>query len=151
MLVRRLGTNTLGLRYAVAMSDFLLAPATPSNAARSGGTIYSVGATGSSAPQVGTPGRRICFQGEGLGKFRPTPRKYLKLQERPEKAMVCCSAAPLSGALPLFHPPSLGLRATWFSCAFAAAGLNIVHESRFHECAPIAGDRRAGRDPSRRG
>ncbi|WP_171257864.1 anion permease, partial [Acinetobacter baumannii] len=31
VLVRRLGTNPLGLGYAVAMSDFLLAPATPSN------------------------------------------------------------------------------------------------------------------------
>lgn len=42
LLVRSLGTNTLGLGYAVAMSDFLLAPATPSNTARSGGIVYPI-------------------------------------------------------------------------------------------------------------
>ncbi|WP_049802693.1 DASS family sodium-coupled anion symporter, partial [Bradyrhizobium japonicum] len=42
VLVQRLGRNTLGLGYAVAMSDFLLAPATPSNTARSGGIVYPI-------------------------------------------------------------------------------------------------------------
>src|SRR6195256_1293720 len=42
MLVRRLGRHTLGLGYAVAFSDLVLAPATPSNTARSGGTIYPI-------------------------------------------------------------------------------------------------------------
>src|SRR6476646_9723986 len=42
VLVQKLGTNTLGLGYAVAMSDFLLAPATPSNTARSGGIVYPI-------------------------------------------------------------------------------------------------------------
>lgn len=42
LLVRRLGTSTLGLGYAVMLSDFVLAPATPSNTARSGGTIYPI-------------------------------------------------------------------------------------------------------------
>jgi citrate:succinate antiporter/L-tartrate/succinate antiporter len=42
LLVRSLGSNTLGLGYAVAMSDFLLAPATPSNTARSGGIVYPI-------------------------------------------------------------------------------------------------------------
>jgi anion transporter len=41
-LVRALGRNTLGLGYAVAFSDFILAPATPSNTARSGGIIYPI-------------------------------------------------------------------------------------------------------------
>src|SRR5215813_2462374 len=36
------GRNALGLGYAVAMSDFLLAPATPSNTARSGGIVYPI-------------------------------------------------------------------------------------------------------------
>jgi anion transporter len=34
LLVRRLGRHTLGLGYAVAFSDLVLAPATPSNTAR---------------------------------------------------------------------------------------------------------------------
>jgi anion transporter len=42
LLVRRLGRHTLGLGYAVAFSDLVLAPATPSNTARSGGTIYPI-------------------------------------------------------------------------------------------------------------
>src|SRR3977135_3680066 len=42
MLVRGLGRSTIGLGYAVALSDLVLAPATPSNTARSGGTIYPI-------------------------------------------------------------------------------------------------------------
>src|ERR1043166_8659147 len=42
LLVRSLGRRTLGLGYAVALSDVVLAPATPSNTARSGGTIYPI-------------------------------------------------------------------------------------------------------------
>ncbi|HUL96403.1 MAG TPA: anion permease [Usitatibacter sp.] len=42
LLVRGLGKKTLGLGYAVTFADVLLAPATPSNTARSGGTIYPI-------------------------------------------------------------------------------------------------------------
>ena len=42
MLVRTLGRRTIGLGYAVAFSDLVLAPATPSNTARCGGTIYPI-------------------------------------------------------------------------------------------------------------
>jgi len=42
LLVRALGRNTLGLGYAVMLADLALAPATPSNTARSGGTIYPI-------------------------------------------------------------------------------------------------------------
>lgn len=41
-LVRRLGGKTLGLGYAVAFADLALAPGTPSNTARSGGTIFPI-------------------------------------------------------------------------------------------------------------
>ena len=41
-LVRKMGGNSLGLGYAVALSDVVLAPFTPSNTARSGGTIFPV-------------------------------------------------------------------------------------------------------------
>jgi L-tartrate/succinate antiporter len=40
LLVKRLGRNTLGLGYAIALSDLVLAPFMPSVTARSGGTIY---------------------------------------------------------------------------------------------------------------
>jgi len=42
MLVHSLGRHTIGLGYAVALSDLVLAPATPSNTARSGGTVYPI-------------------------------------------------------------------------------------------------------------
>ena len=41
-LVRWLGRRTLGLGYAVALSDLILAPFMPSNTARSGGTIFPI-------------------------------------------------------------------------------------------------------------
>src|SRR3954447_8257928 len=42
MLVKAMGRKTLTLGYAVVIADLLLAPFTPSNTARSGGTIYPV-------------------------------------------------------------------------------------------------------------
>jgi len=41
-LVSRLGKSTLGLGYAIALSDLVLAPFIPSNTARSGGTIFPI-------------------------------------------------------------------------------------------------------------
>jgi L-tartrate/succinate antiporter len=41
-LVKGLGKRTIGLGYAVALADLALAPFTPSNTARSGGTIFPV-------------------------------------------------------------------------------------------------------------
>ena len=42
VLVRAMGRRTLTLGYAVTLADLALAPFTPSNTARSGGTIYPV-------------------------------------------------------------------------------------------------------------
>jgi L-tartrate/succinate antiporter len=42
VLVKWMGRRTLTLGYAVAFADLLLAPFTPSNTARSGGTVYPV-------------------------------------------------------------------------------------------------------------
>jgi L-tartrate/succinate antiporter len=42
VLVRWLGGRTLGLGYAIALSDLVLAPFTPSNTARSAGAIFPV-------------------------------------------------------------------------------------------------------------
>ncbi|WP_251424762.1 DASS family sodium-coupled anion symporter [Veillonella agrestimuris] len=41
-LVQKLGKSSLGLGYAIALTDLVLAPFIPSNAARSGGTIYPI-------------------------------------------------------------------------------------------------------------
>jgi len=42
LLVKKMGRRTLTLGYAIEVADTLLAPFTPSNTARSGGTIYPV-------------------------------------------------------------------------------------------------------------
>ncbi len=42
LLVRQLGGRTLGLGYAIALSDLALAPFTPSNSARSAGMIFPI-------------------------------------------------------------------------------------------------------------
>jgi L-tartrate/succinate antiporter len=42
VLVKGLGKKTLGLGYAIAIADLILAPFIPSNTARSGGTIYPI-------------------------------------------------------------------------------------------------------------
>lgn len=42
LMIKYMGKNTLGLGYAISIADLILAPFTPSNAARSGGTIYPI-------------------------------------------------------------------------------------------------------------
>lgn len=42
ILVSKMGKRTIGLGYAIALSDLLLAPIIPSNTARSGGTIFPI-------------------------------------------------------------------------------------------------------------
>jgi citrate:succinate antiporter/L-tartrate/succinate antiporter len=42
LLVRGLGRHTLGLGYAIVLAELLLAPATPSNTARSGGMLFPI-------------------------------------------------------------------------------------------------------------
>lgn len=42
LLVRTLGGRTLGLGYAIALADLVLSPGTPSNTARSAGTVFPV-------------------------------------------------------------------------------------------------------------
>jgi L-tartrate/succinate antiporter len=63
VLVKRLGARTLGLGYAIALTDLALAPFTPSNTARSAGVIFPViasipplygSAPGSSARRIGS-------------------------------------------------------------------------------------------------
>ncbi len=41
-LMKKMGGTTLGIAYAVSFADLALAPFTPSNTARSGGTVYPI-------------------------------------------------------------------------------------------------------------
>ena len=60
-LVKLLGRRTLGLGYAIALADLALAPGTPSNTARSAGTIFPVvrGIPGLYGSEPGATARRI--------------------------------------------------------------------------------------------
>src|SRR5271169_3892033 len=60
-LVKKMGGNSLGLGYAVSLSDVVLAPFTPSNTARSGGTIFPVirNIPGLYGSEPGTTSRRL--------------------------------------------------------------------------------------------
>src|SRR5665811_247627 len=42
MIMRAIGDKTLKLGYVLAISDLILAPATPSNTARGGGVIFPI-------------------------------------------------------------------------------------------------------------
>lgn len=42
LFVRRLGSRSLGLGYGMALTDLVLAPATPSNTARAGGVMFPI-------------------------------------------------------------------------------------------------------------
>jgi divalent anion:Na+ symporter, DASS family len=42
LFVARLGGSSLGLAYGMALTDLVLAPATPSNTARAGGVVYPI-------------------------------------------------------------------------------------------------------------
>ena len=57
-LVSKMGKSTLGLGYAIAMADLILAPFMPSNTARSGGTIFPIvkNITGFTWGSVSSPG-----------------------------------------------------------------------------------------------
>ncbi|MFJ3031846.1 anion permease [Rothia terrae] len=42
IFVSKLGKSSLGLAYGMALTDFVLSPATPSNTARAGGVVYPI-------------------------------------------------------------------------------------------------------------
>ena len=61
LFIRTFGRKTLGLAYAIAASDLVLAPATPSNTARAGGIIYPIvrGLTSTFGSEPGPTARKI--------------------------------------------------------------------------------------------
>lgn len=63
IFVRAIGTSSLGLAYGMAVTDLILAPATPSNTARAGGVVYpiirSLAALENSTPESDESRRRL--------------------------------------------------------------------------------------------
>jgi citrate:succinate antiporter/L-tartrate/succinate antiporter len=118
-LVHRLGRRTLGLGYAIALSDLALAPGTPSNTARSGGTIYPIvrqipplygSEPGPTAGRIGTYVMWTAFASTAV-----------------TSSMFITALVPNAAALALAQH-TVGLQASWsrFTLGFAPAGVLLL-------------------------
>ena len=117
MLVRALGRNTLGLGYAVAFADLILAPATPSNTARSGGIIFPIVSSipkiygsepGPTAHRIGTYIMWTAFAATGL-----------------TSSMFLTALAPNAAALAIARK-TVGIEVSWSQWFIGFAPLGIV-------------------------
>jgi anion transporter len=117
VLVRALGKKTLGLGYAIAFSDLVLAPATPSNTARSGGTIYPIVSNipriygsepGPTAGRIGTYVMWTAFAATAV-----------------TSSMFLTALAPNAAALAIAKK-TVGLDITWSQWFFGIAPLGIL-------------------------
>jgi len=118
-LVRLLGRRTLGLGYAIALSDLALAPGTPSNTARSGGTIFPIvrqipplygSEPGATAQRIGTYVMWTAFASTAV-----------------TSSMFITALVPNAAALALARQ-TLGLEMSWtrFTLGFAPAGALLL-------------------------
>jgi citrate:succinate antiporter/L-tartrate/succinate antiporter len=118
-LVRLLGRRTLGLGYAIALSDLALAPGTPSNTARSGGTIFPIvsqipplygSEPGPTAQRIGTYVMWTAFASTAV-----------------TSSMFITALVPNAAALALARQ-TLGLEMSWtrFTLGFAPAGVLLL-------------------------
>ena len=119
VLVKRLGGRTLGLGYAIALSDLALAPFTPSNTARSAGTIFPV--------IVGIPG----LYGSGPGESARRIGGYLMwvafAATCVTSSMFVTALAPNLFALELVRKAT-GVEITWTAwfVGFAPVGVPLL-------------------------
>jgi len=115
--IRLFGHRTLGLGYALAASDLLLAPAIPSGAARTGGVLFpvvrSLAATFGSEP------------GESAGKIG----RFLHLSTYQAHGVTCAMFMTAMAANPLiveFAAKSANVHITWGSWALAGIVPGLV-------------------------
>ncbi|HWR42056.1 anion permease [Sporomusa sp.] len=75
MLIKKMGDSTLKLGYTIVLSDLIISPATPSNAARAGGIIFPIvrslasafdSEPGPSARRVGSFLMQVGYQGNTI-------------------------------------------------------------------------------------
>lgn len=119
MLVRRLGRRTLGLGYAIALADLALAPGTPSNTARSGGTIYPI--VSQIPPLYGsTPGA-------GEGRIGSYVMWTAFASTAVTSSMFITALVPNAAAVAMAHKAT-GVSVGWlqFALGFAPAGILLL-------------------------
>jgi DASS family divalent anion:Na+ symporter len=116
-IVKAIGHKTLGLSYAIILSDLVLAPATPSTTARSGGVIFPIvrslcdvfdSQPGPTARRIGSFLMQAEYQGNGI-----TSTMF----------MTASSANVLFAALAL---STFGIRIEWSTWTLAALVPGIV-------------------------
>lgn len=117
VLVRRLGGSSLSLGYAVTLADLVIAPFTPSNTARSAGTIYPVL-------------RNIpALYGSGAGDSPRLIGSYLMwvafAATCVTSTMFLTALAPNLLAVELIHKAS-GVRITWFEWWWGFLPVGVV-------------------------
>jgi citrate:succinate antiporter/L-tartrate/succinate antiporter len=118
-LVRALGRRTLGLGYAIALSDLALAPGTPSNTARSGGTIYPI--VRQIPPLYGSD------PGPTAGRIGSYVMWTAFASTAVTSSMFITALVPNAAALALAHR-STGVDMSWtrFTLGFAPAGMLLL-------------------------
>lgn len=117
VIIKMIGKSSLTLGYAIALSDFVISPATPSSAARAGGIIFPIIKSLSSA--LGSePG--------------PTARRfgsYIMQVEYHANAITCAMFMTAMAGNPLaveLASHAIGVQLTWASWALAAIVPGVV-------------------------
>lgn len=110
--ITKLGRSSLGLSYGLAMTDLVLAPATPSNTARNGGVIYPIIAA-LSVEQGSTP---------GSDESRRKLGSYLALTSAQVNAITSAMFITAMAGNPIAQQSAidLGIDVTWGNWALAA-------------------------------
>jgi DASS family divalent anion:Na+ symporter len=117
MIIKSIGDSTLKLGYAIVISDFIMAPATPSSAARAGGILFPIVRSLNSAlgSEPGPTARRI--------------GAYLLQTEYHGNAITCAMFLTSMAGNPLIAllaAKTLNIEITWGQWALAAIVPGII-------------------------
>jgi len=117
LLIRAVGHRTIGLAYALAVSDMILAPGIPSGAARTGGVLFPI--VKSLATTYGSE------PGPTAGRIG----SYLMLSAYHVHAVTCAMFLTSMAANPLIAEltkKTIGIEITWGGWALAALGPGLL-------------------------
>lgn len=118
MLIRKLGSSSLKLGYAILLSDLIIAPATPSNTARAGGILFPIVRSLSSA-----------FGSEPDSDSRRKLGAYLTqtlYQSVVVTSMMFITAIASNSLVVTFAKQVADVELSWFTWALAASVPGII-------------------------